>query len=182
MNFRKHTKYLVFVFMVFVSTLIPVRAEVSDNFGFYANGINEFTHTKYDWRGFDREGNNVKTGTRLDKNGYDWDGYLSGAIYSYSSVSACVGKDGFNHRKFNKHGIHKITATKYDPEGFDCYGFNVQGFNKYTRTKYDIEGYDINGLDKYGYPRTCTISGGLQSPKVKIANQLPPIPPVPSIH
>ncbi len=115
MNFKKYFKRLLFVFAIFssISTLPIIKAEDSDNFWFYSDGINEYTKTKYDWRGFDREGFHIKTGTKLDEDGYDYDGYRLGAIYEYSTVKACVGKDGFNHRGFNSHGIHKITGTRY---------------------------------------------------------------------
>ena len=49
----------------------------TDNYGFYANGINEFTKTEYDWYGFNREGIH-KNGTKLDDDGYDRDGYHQG--------------------------------------------------------------------------------------------------------
>ncbi len=139
----------------------------------------------FKWNKWISQTNNFKTGTRLDEHGYDWDGYRFGTIYQYCTVKHRVGKDGFNRRGFNKHQIHKITATQYDPEGFDVYGFNVHGLNKYTGTKYDTEGYDINGLDQFGYPRLSTFTGALHPPSPPPPSGIkfppPPFPPIPPL-
>ena len=102
-----------------------------------------------------------------------------GFFYNYSSCRARLGKDGYNHRGFNRFGVHKETGTLYDPEGFDRFGFNEGGINKYTGTRYDPDGYDKDGLDQFRLPRLDTIGGGLPPPPMPEPHPHPPIPPVP---
>ena len=44
--------------------------------------------------------------------------------------------------EFDKHGIHKVTGTKFNEAGYDRLGYDVVGFNK--------NGFDKNGFDKSG--------------------------------
>ena len=157
MNLKNFFKTSFFTFCIFISSCCVTYATGGyDNFGFDEKGIHQITKQKYDRYGFDKEGIHIKTKSKLDLNGYDVDGYKKGMIYNYSTVKNRYGKDGFNHRGFNRFNIHRDTKTFYDLDGFNCYGFNVNGINKYTNTKYDAEGYDINGIHMDGYSKYRT--------------------------
>ena len=63
---------------------------------------------------------------------------------------------------FDKHGIHKITGTKYDPSGFTRYGKDKEGYgrdgwkdqiHKITGTQYDQDGFKRDGYDTWGYDK-----------------------------
>ena len=61
--------------------------------GFDRNGINQYTHDKYDDKDFDRYGKHKDTKTMYNSNGFD------------------------------RNGINQYTHDKYDDNGFDRLGF-----------------------------------------------------------
>ena len=136
-----------------------------DKFGFDENGINKYTGTKYDVKGFnkngythdgfDRKGINKDTGTKYDKDGYNILGYDKDG-YNRKGYD----KDGYNRKGFAHDGFHRDTGTKFDPEGYNRSGYNAEAFNReginrITGTRFDKKGFDINGIHettgtKYG--------------------------------
>ena len=76
--------------------------------------------------------------------------------------------DQYDCRGFNLAGIHRDTATRFDPSGFDVFGYDLRGFDSFgihrdtytafgpdgfDRTGYDEQGFDCNGRDRQGYDR-----------------------------
>ena len=84
---------------------------------FDENGINKYTHTKYDFSGFDKYGKHKDTKDKYDTNGFNIKG-----LHMYT-------KDKYDTNGFNIKGLHKDTKDKYGTNGF-----NIKGLHKDINT------------------------------------------------
>ena len=139
------------------------------NFGFNESGIHWYKNTEYNQQGFNWKGIHKKTHTKLSDRGYDLDGYKFGIIPTECEMKFCYGKDGYNHRGFNKYHQH-INGTMYDDDGYDYLGFHKDTkINKYTGALYDASGYDVNHYDKSGFlDYRYRGGGGLSAPPLSL--------------
>lgn len=140
------------------------------NYWFDDNGISEETGTAFNEDGFTWDGFYCGTREKVDKKGLDIDRYSKDGLPGSSWLG--YGKDGYNHRGFNKYHQH-INGTMYDDDGHDYLGFHKDTkVNKYTGTVYDARGYNVNHYDKSGFlDYRYRGGGGLSAPS------LPPLLP-----
>ena len=91
-------------------------------FFFYENGIHKYTHTQYDFGGFDKYGIHKGTKDTYDTNGFDKYGKHKDT------------KDKYDTNGFDKNDEHKDTKDTYDTSGF-----NIKGLHKDTNTFFNKE-------------------------------------------
>ena len=101
--------------------------------GFYENGINSKTGTKYSPTGKDIDGYDIYGAFHFDK------GYFVDKNGFYNPIF------GHNSKGFNMERKHYLTGTEYDPEGYNVEGFDKNGIHKETGTIWSPGGFDVHG-------------------------------------
>ena len=101
-----------------------------------ANVINRITGTKFDERGFNKDGIHKETGTKWGEWGVarsgetNWNKDGVEPRDEYTDAITIDGIRGNQPNTFDENGIHKGTGTRYDKNGYDKYGFDKYGFDK----------------------------------------------------
>ncbi len=90
--------------------------------------------SRYDRRGFDKNGIHRITGTEYNTKGRDICGY---------------NQEGYHYNGFDRNGYDR---EGYDQGGFDHNGYNRRGHDRSGRDRegYDLDGYNTNGVNRKG--------------------------------